>query len=52
MFSRYLKYFKRALPLTFAATYNLFNHQPLQLASVLYEDQSKIKFISDIGEYI
>jgi len=52
MFSRYLKHFKRVLPLAFAATYTLFNRQPLQLASVLYEDQPKMKFISDIGEYI
>lgn len=52
MFSRYFKHFKRVLPLALAATYTLFNHHPLQLASLLYEDTPKMKFIADIGEYI
>lgn len=52
MFSRYLKHFKRVLPLAFAATYTLLNNQPLQLAAALYQDQPKIKFISYIAEYI
>ena len=52
MFSRYLKYFRRALPLALAAGYSLINQKPLHLATELYVDQPKVKFISDISEYV
>jgi len=51
MFARHLKYLTRALPLSLALGANLFSYQQIQLATPLNES-TKIKFISDIGQYI
>lgn len=49
MFARYLKNLTRALPLALAFGLNMLSYRQIQLATPPIVNQTRIKFISDIG---